>query len=72
MRKVRLFFDIRGVPIYHFGVGSGDDSATKAIDKTIDFPGQIDEDDGDVAIDANVQNSSYLEVRFASLAAEPI
>ena len=52
--------------IYHFGVGSGDDSATKAIDKP------IDEHDGDIAIDAKVQNSSYFEVRLASLPAEPI
>jgi hypothetical protein len=59
--------------IYHFGVGSGNDSATKAIDKPVDLPGQIDEDEGDIASDANVQNSSsYFEVQPPSLPAELI
>ena len=41
------------------------------MDKSVDLPGQIDDDDGDLASDANIQNSSF-EVRPLSLPAEPI
>ena len=58
---------------YHFSVGPGDNSATKVMDKSVDLTSQIDDDDGDIASDANIQNSSsYFEVRPLSLPAEPI